>query len=95
MAKATKKKATPKAKAEEATVPSKLVPAKKSGKSPADDNALVAQAATMIQSHSGNEFVSKGKLNTYLVHIVGVAADTEEARVMVANAFDAGSLKAA
>ena len=100
MAKATPKKAAPKkaapkkaAVAVDDTIPSKLVAGKKDAGG--ESGAIVYEAAKLIQKVSGKPHVSKGSLNLFLCQVTGAAESTDDARVMVEEAFDAGALKAA
>lgn len=90
------KKAAPTSDDAKTAVPSKLTLVKKAGgAAPKDVNDRIAKIAARIQQDSDRDYVTRGQLNLYLTAVTGIAEDTEDARILVANAIDAGALKAA
>lgn len=90
---APKKSAAKKNESTSSGVPAKLVPGKK-GAGNSDDQGL-HEAVKCIQKVSGEEVVKRGQLSLFLTYVACVTKDAAEARDMMADAVDAGALKAA
>lgn len=64
------------------------------GKKPTDENDLALyDAIKLIQKTTKENFVRRGVLTLYLVHVVKIAENTPQANDFVADAVDAGALK--